>query len=242
MKTGISLSVSLALSCSAVAQEQKVSGPPVFNIFELTIKHDKKIAYESLAEKTISTSVTGESGTLAMYSAKNKMNPSAVYMFEIYADSSAYDKHLGSMSYKEFLRNSPDILQTSLKRKILVVPQLLVDKKIVQSSKTINNLVIVDVKPAYGQAFRQIVLPEMAQSIKKEVGVLAMYAATDKTNPDRWYFYEIYASAEAYQAHRLTPHFKEYIEQTAEMTTYKEAVAIEPGILMNKGGLDYGIE
>ena len=40
----------------------------------------------------------------------------------------------------------------------------------------------------------------------------------------------------------MTPHFKEYIEQTAEMTTYKEAIAIKPGKLMNKGGLKYEIE
>lgn len=40
----------------------------------------------------------------------------------------------------------------------------------------------------------------------------------------------------------MTPHFKKYIEQTAEMATYKEAVAIKPGKLMNKGGLKYEIE
>lgn len=76
----------------------------------------------------------------------------------------------------------------------------------------------------------------MAQSIKREEGVLAMYAVIDKANPNRWYSYEIYVSEDTYQAHRLTPHFKEYIEQTAEMTTYKEAIAVEPVKLMNKGG------
>ncbi|MGB9097669.1 putative quinol monooxygenase [Erwinia sp.] len=203
------------------------------------MKHDKNNAYDSLAEKNITASVTGEPGTLAMYSAKKKMNPSVAYMFEIYADNDAYQQHLNSASYQAFLRHSPDILDVSQKRRIEVVPQFLVDKQIVQSDKTINNFVIVDVKPELGQAFRDVVLPEMAQSIKLEEGVLAMYAVTDKANPERWYFYEIYASEEAYQAHRLTPHFKEYIEQTAEMTTFKEAIAIEPGLLRNKGGLMY---
>ena len=242
MKTGVSLSLLLALSCSAGAQEQKVSVPPVFNIFEFVIKQDKDNAYDSLAEKNITASVTGESGTLAMYSAKKKMNPSVVYVFEIYADSHAYGKHLSSTSYKEFLRNSPDILEMSQKRRIDVVPQFLADKQILQSDNTINNFVIVDVKPEFGQAFRSVVLPEMAQSIKLEEGVLAMYAAIDKANPNRWYFYEIYVSEDAYQAHRMTPHFKKYIEQTAEMATHKEAIAIKPGKLMNKGGLKYEIE
>lgn len=241
MKAGISLSLLLALSCSAVAQGQKVNVPPVFNIFELAIKQDKNYAYDSLTEKNITASVTGESGTLAMYSAQKKTNPSVAYMFEIYADSNAYDRHLNSSSYKEFLRNSPDILETSQKRRIAVNPQFLADKKFVQSDNTINNFVIVDVKPEFGQAFRHVVLPEMAQSIKLEEGVLAMYAVIDKANPNRWYFYEIYASEADYEAHRMTPHFKEYIEQTAEMTTYKEAIAIKPGKLMNKGDLMYEI-
>ncbi|MEW9301414.1 antibiotic biosynthesis monooxygenase [Pectobacterium atrosepticum] len=239
MKAGISLSLSLALSCSAVAQGQKISVPPVFNIFELVIRQDKNNAYDSLAEKNITASVTGESGTLAMYSAKKKTNPVVAYMYEIYADSDAYDKHLNSTSYKEFLRNSPDILETSQTRRIDVIPQFLADKKIVQNDSTINNFVIVDVKPELGQAFRHVVLPEMAQSIEREEGVLAMYAAIDKANRNRWYFYEIYASENAYQAHRLTPHFKAYINQTAEMTTYKEAIDIKPGLLMNKGGMRY---
>ncbi|KFC81308.1 hypothetical protein GBAG_2088 [Buttiauxella agrestis ATCC 33320] len=69
-----------------------------------------------------------------------------------------------------------------------------------------------------------------------------MCAAIDKANPNRWYFYEIYASEEVYQAHRMTSHFKEYIELTAEMTTYKEAITIEPGLFMNKDYLRYEIK
>ena len=241
MKARISLSLLLAMSCSAVAQGQKVSASPIFNIFELVIKQDKNNEFGKLAEKNIAASVTGEPGTLAMYSANIKTKPSVAYVFEIYADSNAYDKHLNSTSYQEFLRNSPDILETSQKRRIDVVPQFLADKLFVQSDNTINNFVIVDVKPEFEQAFPDVVLPEMAQSIKQEEGVLAMYAAIDKSNPNRWYFYEIYASEADYEAHRMTPHFKEYIEQTAEMTTYKEAIAIKPGKLMNKGDLMYEI-
>ncbi|KFC81309.1 putative quinol monooxygenase [Buttiauxella agrestis] len=81
-----------------------------------------------------------------MYLAKKKVNPSVAYIFEIYADSDAYDQHLNSASYKAFLRKSPDILEASYKRRIATVPQFLADKKIVQSDNTRNKLVIVDVK------------------------------------------------------------------------------------------------
>ncbi|MDV5299767.1 antibiotic biosynthesis monooxygenase [Klebsiella pneumoniae] len=33
-----------------------------------------------------------------------------------------------------------------------------------------------------------------------------------------WYFYEIYASEDAYQLHRQTPHFRDYLRQTAHMS------------------------
>ncbi|MFP2237132.1 putative quinol monooxygenase [Pseudescherichia vulneris] len=242
MKAGISLSLSLALSCSAVAQDKNISLPPVFTLFELVIKQDKNIAFERLADKNMTASVREEPGTLAMYSTSKKAAPSTVYLFEIYADSDAYQKHIASRPYKDFLRNASDVLDLSQKRRIDVIPQFLADKKITQNDDMINNFVIVDVKPEFERVFRHIVLPEMAQSIQREEGVLAMYAAIDKAHPNRWYFYEIYASEDAYQAHRLTPHFKEYIEQTADMTTDKQAIAIKPEKIMNKGGLIYKAE
>ena len=80
---------------------------------------------------------------------------------------------------------------------------------------------IVEVKPEFQSEFRNIVLPEMVESLKVEKGVLAMYAGTDSETPKRWYFYEIYASEEDYQLHRQTLHFLDYLRQTAHMSTSK---------------------
>ncbi len=77
---------------------------------------------------------------------------------------------------------------------------------------------IVEVKPEFQSEFRNIVLPEMVESLKVEKGVLAMYAGTDSETPKRWYFYEIYASEEDYQLHRQTLHFPDYLRQTAHMS------------------------
>ena len=80
-------------------------------------------------------------------------------------------------------------------------------------------------------------MPEMKQSMNVEEGVLAMYALTEKDQPNRWYFYEIYASEQAYQQHRQTPHFLDYLQRTKEMLQDKQSVAVTPSLLMNKGGL-----
>lgn len=239
MKKSLLLILSLFLSCSAVSQEQKIVDAPVFNIFELAIKQGQAINYDKVAKDNITASLDGEEGTLAMYSVKHKTHPEMAYMIEIYANDGAYKKHVNSTKYKYFLSRSPEILQSDRKRQIKLAPQFLGDKKVVQDKAMINNLVIVDVKPAFNQAFRDVVIPEMVQSLKVEEGVIAMYAATEKSNPTRWYFYEIYASEDAYQAHRKTPHFQEYLAKTSEMTSYKEAIPIAPGLLMNKGGLQF---
>ena len=49
-----------------------------------------------------------------------------------------------------------------------------------------------------------------------EDGVLAMYAATKQDSPNDWIFFEIYADEAAYQAHRETPHFKDYLKQNRQ--------------------------
>jgi quinol monooxygenase YgiN len=239
MKSILILTLSLAMSTTVAAQVLNTPLSPVFNIYELGIKQGKNLAYDEVAKNNIMTSVDNEKGTLGMYSIKQKANANIAYMVEIYADSDAYKKHIDSAQYKEFLRLSPEIIETNHKHKFDTTPQFLGDKKIVQDEKTINNFVIVDVKPASSQAFKDVVLPEMAQSLKVEDGVLAMYAAIDKEKSYRWYFYEIYASKAAYEAHRNTPHFKDYLKQTTNMTTYKEAVAVVPNLLMNKGELRF---
>ncbi|WP_224553782.1 putative quinol monooxygenase [Pectobacterium versatile] len=239
MKTKLILTVSLALSCSVFAQELRISDAPVFNIFELGIKQGQTIPYDEVAKNNITTSINGESGTLGMFSLKQKNHPETAYMIEIYADENAYQKHINSPQYKEFLHRSPQIIQAEHKRRITVTPQFLGDKKIVQNGETINNLVIVDVKPEFDKIFRDIVFPEMAQSLNVEDGVMAMYAVTGNGNSTRWYFYEIYASEDAYQAHRRTPHFQDYLNQTENMTTYKKTISVVPTLLMNKGGLTF---
>lgn len=223
--------LSLALSAHAA---------PVFNLFELGVQPTQTARYNQIGEHNIRTSVAREQGTLAMYSVIAKDAPQYNYMVEIYADDAAYQAHLKSTPYQTFIKASPEIL-TDHKKRIALVPQFLGDKKISQTPETVSNLVIVDVKPEAQQAFHRIVRDEMVQSLKMEDGVRAMYAATDKEKPNRWYFFEIYESAKAYQAHRATPHFQAYLKDTADMLLDKKAVAVRPLELGNKGGLVFDV-
>lgn len=231
MKTKLSLLLGLIMSLSAQAA-------PIFNAFELGVQNGQAEQYDAVGKNNIRTSVQTEKGTLAMYSVKQQANPNMAYMFEIYTDEMAYQTHVQSPQYKNFLAVSPKIL-TDHKKRIALTPVFLGDKKVKQTTTTRTNLVRVEVKPENNQQFARIVTAEMAQSLKVEKGVLAMYAATEQENPNKWLFFEIYASDEAYEAHRQTPHFQDYLARTSEMLVSKESVPITPALLQNKGGLHF---
>ncbi|WP_281757567.1 cyclophilin-like fold protein [Helicobacter suis] len=211
---------------------------PIFNIFELGVKSAERSLYVAVGRNNITQSVLKDKATLGMYLVQEKTNPNKTYMFEVYANQKGYQEHLKSEQYKEFLKQSPLFL-TDHKKKIEVVPEYMGDKKFRQTKSIRVNYVIVGVKNGFNDAFRKVVLEEMQQSIKKEKGVYAIYAATAKDNPNKWYFFEIYKDDAAYQRHRETPHFKKYLAETADMLENKGFVDILGIELLNKGNLNY---
>jgi quinol monooxygenase YgiN len=225
----------MQISSPVFATKPDAPNKPEMNIFELGIRPDRDNDFADVARQTISASVDHEAGTLAMYALQRSDNSGQAFMFELYENERAYRKHLNAAPYKAFAARAPDIIDR--KKKITLEPQFLGDKHIIPNERTINNLVIVEVKPEFQSEFRNIVLPEMVESLKVEKGVLAMYAGTDSETPKRWYFYEIYASEEDYQLHRQTLHFLDYLRQTAHMSTSKDAIPVKPVFLRNKGGI-----
>nr|WP_303819657.1 antibiotic biosynthesis monooxygenase [Actinobacillus minor] len=209
---------------------------PIFNFFELGVQDKQK--YDAIGEHNIHTSIQNEKGTLAMYSVKQKADPNMAYMVEIYANESAYKTHIASPQYQTFLAASPQIL-TDHKKRLALTPQFLGDKKIQQTAQIRTKLVKIEVNPQDNQQFAQIITAEMTQSLKVEDGVIAMYAATEQDQPNKWLFFEIYASDVAYEAHRKTPHFNDYLKQTEKMVVDKQMIEIEPTYLGNKGELSF---
>lgn len=123
------------------------------------------------------------------------------------------------------------------KKCIALDPQFLGDKKVKQTKATRTNYVTVEVKPEDNVKFKEIVIAEMAQSLKVESSAIAMYAATLKDNPNQWIFFEIYANDTTDEALRKTSHFKDYIVKTEAMLKDKGYIKLSPGFLGNRGNL-----
>ncbi|HDT4374498.1 TPA: antibiotic biosynthesis monooxygenase, partial [Escherichia coli] len=173
----------MLISSPVFATKPDAPNKPEMNIFELGIRPDRDNDFADVARQTISASVDHEAGTLAMYALQRSDNSGQAFMFELYENERAYRKHLNAAPYKAFAARAPDIIDS--KKKITLEPQFLGDKHIIPNERTINNLVIVEVKPEFQSEFRNIVLPEMVESLKVEKGVLAMYAGTDSETPKR---------------------------------------------------------
>ena len=79
-------------------------------------------------------------------------------------------------------------------------------------------VVIVDivVKREFVEQFREVVIRQGDNSMRKEEGCLGFEILQDPEDPTRFTLYETYVdSSTFYEVHRLTPHFAEYAATTA---------------------------
>ena len=216
---------------------------PMLRLFELGIAPGQRQAFYEAGLENLSASVGTEPGTLAMYALSADSNPDLAYLVEIYAGPEAYQAHVAGAPYKAYAAKAPALLIAH--RKLIETEAVFLAEKPaavrrVNAERTpVVRWVEVRLKPQTVEAFRRIVVDEMAQSMAKEPGVLAMYAATRAGQPEAWYFIELYADEQAYEAHRQTPHFQAYLRDTEQMVAEKAHKSLNNLILIIKGGLRF---
>lgn len=87
---------------------------------------------------------------------------------------------------------------------------------------------------AYQAALRR----EIAATMRLEPGVLSLYAVAHRDDPSSITILEIYASRDAYEAHRQSMSFKTYKAETAHMV---QSLRLIPGLpLLRDGKLPSG--
>jgi quinol monooxygenase YgiN len=77
-------------------------------------------------------------------------------------------------------------------------------------------------------SYNTLLKEEIEASVKKEPGVLTLYAVAEKNKPTHITILEIYASDEAYQKHIQTPHFLKYKNGTKGMVKSLELIEATP--------------
>lgn len=84
------------------------------------------------------------------------------------------------------------------------------------------------------EAYNAALKEHAAAAVKKEPGVILLYAVQDKTKLTNITVFEIYASIEAYQLHIQTDHFKKYKTTVEKMVTSLVLTDVVPVALERK--------
>ena len=89
----------------------------------------------------------------------------------------------------------------------------------------------IEIDPAKLDAYRAAVQEQIDAAIRKEPGVLVLYAVSEKDNPTHVRVFEIYRDRNAYEAHLASDHFKKYKTTTQDMVKSLKLVQTTPIML-----------
>ena len=240
---GASLLTLLMPLCSASAADAaaETANVPIYNMFKFDVDTELQQTFFESGKHNFTVSLANEPGTLSMNIVRSKDNPSEVYVVEVYANQAAYEAHRASPQFKSYVE---DIGSKLTNRTVYsLTPVFLMEKPSplhFENDETVRvNMARVKVLPEKQEMFTRIIVNEMKESVSEEPGVLLIYAGRDKADPDAWYFFEIYRDDAAYEAHRETQVFKDYISSTKDMVTDKWVTTVDAVLMMNQGGLFY---
>jgi quinol monooxygenase YgiN len=77
-------------------------------------------------------------------------------------------------------------------------------------------------------SYKALLKEGVEAAMRKEPGVLSLYAVFEQKKPNHLTILEVYADEAAYQAHLKTPHFLKYKNGTQDMVQELELVETDP--------------
>lgn len=89
----------------------------------------------------------------------------------------------------------------------------------------------IEVDPAQLEAYRGAVQEQIDAAIRKEPGVLVLYAVSEKDTPTNVKVFEIYRNRAAYEAHLASDHFKKYKATVEKMVKSLKLIQTTPIML-----------
>ncbi len=101
----LALAATVVIACLSCSRESVPAPPrtrPVVRLAELQIDPAQLADYLAALREEIATSIRVEPGVLTLYAVQVKDDPTRVRLFEMYADSTAYDAHIASPHFKKY--------------------------------------------------------------------------------------------------------------------------------------------
>jgi autoinducer 2-degrading protein len=76
--------------------------------------------------------------------------------------------------------------------------------------------VTVKVKPEKREQFLEVIEDDSICSVRDEPGCVRFDVLQDQSDPDKYYFYEVYVDEAGFEAHTKTPHLARWRAAAAE--------------------------
>lgn len=214
---------------------------PVVHLFHLGVDEENNDTFFRVGTYNFTTSYETEVGTLAMYAGVIKNNPLEYMVLEVYADERAYQIHKRSPQFQAYVEQLGSKLT---KREVYEVEAVFLEEKLTEGvwlgeKHHYLKFACIQVKDGHQEDFEKSVLGNMQISLRDETGFLAMYALRDRKNHAIYYFYELYASADAYEYHRASKHFQRYLAETQDIMVEKILLDLENSIAISRGQVTF---
>ena len=104
---------------------------------------------------------------------------------------------------------------------LAIVQWLILPAGFAPPSAPVNPMLVriaeIEIDPRYFDEYTTILRKEAAASVRLERGVVCIFPMSETDHPSRIRIVEIYASADAYEAHLKSTHFQEYKSTTLHM-------------------------
>lgn len=212
---------------------------PIFKIRKLTIAEKDRDEYIREAEKNMHDSIPAEEGTLLIGSGHDDAKGEDNYEIELFRNKGAEDLHIATSHVDDFAET---VNRVATKQETIDLnPQVITTKAQEALNSYADNFVMrlikIVVKGDSSEKFSHEVKKEMTTSMASEPGMEIMMSGTNKDNGYEWYFVEVYANDQAYDAHIKTPHYKEFIENTDGMIESKDVKTLVRDTLASQGAI-----
>jgi quinol monooxygenase YgiN len=191
--------------------------------------------YNEFLQEEIVASIEKEPGVITLFAVAERAHPEFITLFETYADSSRYRKHLATPHFERYKQGT---LQMVKHLELVETTPIFYHRKHelseADSEDFFIRLIKIKIDSGAIDDFARLARTVMLPGLKKEPGVLVMYAVAEKNDPTHVDVLEVYADSLAYQMHIKTQHFLAYKKESGKMIRSLTLTDVKPILLGSK--------
>ncbi|WP_125590979.1 putative quinol monooxygenase [Companilactobacillus jidongensis] len=219
----------------------KLTSIPLFRLFKLRIKADKRSVFVKVGQQNLLTSIKKEPGTLAMYTSHLDNDGVDNRVLELYRDQDSYQTHANSEQFRAFRSVAGQaVIEQSV---IPLMPILLVEQgpslhEVIPNAIHIN-LTEVDVDMSKITEYLTLLKNEVKHSKLSDTGLFVTYVGQVNDESNKIVLFEVYKNTTSYAEHCQSIHFQKFNQDIQGMVKTQDSIKLRPDVLVNQGHISF---